>query len=252
MKEKIIEIKTPKEIEILKECAKIASDILEHLNAMLQSGISTFDLETEARKEMSGYGVDSAFMGYRGYPSVLCVSINDELVHGIPKKTKKIKNGDIVSIDIGIRHRGFIGDVAATCPVGSVSAVAEKLLAVGSGVFEVILENSTPEKRLGDISHAIDSYIKKRGFSVVRDYEGHGIGRELHEAPPVPNFGSPGSGPRLKAGMVLAVEPMLCEGSWELTLDSDNWTVRTKDGKLCSHFEHMIVVDEKPQILTHW
>lgn len=252
MKQKIIEIKTPEEIAIIRECAGIVSEILANLKNCLTDGVTTYDLEAEAKKHLVVHGVTSAFKGYRGYPSVLCVSVNDELVHGIPRKTKKIKSGDIVSLDIGIKYKGFYGDVAATYPVGRVGETARRMLKIGSEIFEIILKNCVSGKRLGDLSASIQKYIESHNFSVVRDYVGHGIGRHLHEEPSIPNYGVPGIGVRLQSGMVLAVEPMFCEGGYDMTVDADNWTVKTTDGKLCAHFEHMILVGDNPEILTYW
>lgn len=250
--ESIVEIKSSKELDILKECGQIASSVLVILKGLLCDGVSTIDIDYCARREIKKLGAVPAFLGYRGYPASVCVSINDELVHGVPSKQKRIRNGDIVSIDIGIKYNGFYGDVAATYGVGVISAVAQKLIEVGSSVFDLVLVNSIPAKRIGDLSSSIKKYIENHGFSVVRDYVGHAIGRRLHEEPAVPNFGVPESGVRLTEGMVLAVEPMLCEGDYALKTDDDGWTVRTRDGKLCAHFEHMILVASPPVVLTYW
>ena len=260
-----IEIKSPKELDILRDCAAIASDVLSKLSRIIAPGLATIEFDELARREIAALGAEPAFVGYRGYPSSVCVSINDELVHGIPSGTRRLKSGDIVSLDLGVRYNGFYGDVAATYPVGAVPDNAAKIIKAGRDTFEeALIKNSVLKARvaassgvlrLGDISSAIEEHIKSRGFSVVRDYVGHGIGRHLHEEPPVPNFGRPSVGPVLKEGMVLAVEPMLVEGdSAELTLDKDGWTARSASGKLTSHFEHMIIIKSGGdfEIITRW
>jgi len=260
-----IEIKNSAELDILRDCGRIASDVLSKLSSIIEDGLPTIEFDELARKEIKKYGAEPAFVGYRGYPSAVCVSINDELVHGIPSRTRRLRLHDIVSIDLGVRYKGFYGDVAATYPVGTVSPLAERMIKVGYGVFETaILNNPACKKkkekkefkvRLGDISSAIEEFLVVNGFSVVRDYVGHGIGRRLHEDPPVPNFGKKGIGPVLEEGMVLAIEPMFCAGpSAELVLDKDGWTARSRDGSLTCHFEHMVVVEANGhfEIITHW
>ncbi|MDI6757975.1 MAG: type I methionyl aminopeptidase [Endomicrobiia bacterium] len=250
---KLIELKSPAELETLRESARLASTVLSRVASLLDDGLATYDLEIAARREIEALGASPAFLGYRGYPAALCVSLNDELVHGIPSRKRKIRAGDIVTLDLGVIHRGFFGDVAATFPVGKVSAAAQRLIKAGKDSFApAIIENLRAGKRLGDLSGALERHIISRGFSVVRDYVGHGIGRRLHEEPAIPNFGERGLGPILKEGMVLAVEPMMCEGSSALNLDADGWTARTSDGKLSCHFEHMIIVGAAPEIITFW
>lgn len=250
---KLIELKNAAELDILRECARLVSGVLSEVSALLADGLTTYDLEAAAVRGISSVGARPAFLGYRGYPAALCVSVNDELVHGIPSKKRVIRSGDIVSLDLGVLHRGFYGDVAATYAVGKISPSAVRLIEAGKSAFAPeIVKNLKSGARLGDYSNAVERHIKSRGFAVVKDYVGHGIGRMLHEDPPVPNFGRMGLGPELKDGMVLAVEPMMCEGSAELTLDVDGWTAVTRNKKLSCHFEHMIIVGADPEIITFW
>jgi len=247
----LIEIKTSSEIEILKESAKIVSEVLNKVKSYVKAGVTTKDLENIASKEMNRLGVESAFLGYRGFPGKICTSINDELVHGIPNEKKVIKEGDIVKIDIGIKHKGFYGDIAETVPVGNISEDVKRLLEITKNCFNEIIKVCYAGYRIGDISATIQNYVEKNGFSVIRDFVGHGIGRVLHEKPEIPNFGKKGTGPVLINGMVLAIEPMVSMGTWRVRILSDGWTVQTLDNKMCAHYEHMIAITENgPQILT--
>jgi len=247
----LIEIKTSSEIEILKECAKIVSEILDKVKSQIKPGVSTKDLEEVASRQMNKFDVEPAFLGYRGFPGKICTSINDELVHGIPSEKKIIKEGDLVKIDIGIKHKGFYGDIAETVPVGNVSEDIKRLLEVTKNCFNEVIKFCYAGYRVGDISAAIQNYVEKNGFSVIRDFVGHGIGRVLHEKPEIPNFGKMGTGPVLTNGMVLAIEPMVSMGTWQVRILPDGWTVQTVDNKMCAHYEHMIAITENsPQILT--
>jgi methionyl aminopeptidase len=246
-----IEVKTPADIKKMRRAGEMTARVLQKLEPHLKPGVSTKQLDDIAFNEMSSLGVKPAFLGYRGYPASICVSINDELVHGIPRAGRILKEGDIASVDLGVICDGFFGDMAATYPIGKISAAAKKLIEVTRVSLEKAIEQVKPGKRLGDVSHAVQEYAEGEGFSVVRDYVGHGIGRRMHEEPSIPNFGDPATGPRLVPGMALAIEPMLNQGTWEVTVLPDNWTVVTADGKICAHFEHTVMVTEKGhEILT--
>jgi methionyl aminopeptidase len=246
-----IELKTPLEIEKIRTASHAVRDILKKLKSSLNPGMSTKSLDDMAAKEIKSLGMKPAFLGYRGYPATACISVNNELVHGIPRPEKIIKEGDIVSIDMGVFYEGYYGDAAITCGAGKINAAAQKLLDVTEESLYKAIEKSVPGKRLGDVSFAVQEYAEKHGFGVVRDYVGHGIGRHLHEDPQVPNFGAPGTGIRLVPGMVYAIEPMLNEGSWQVKTLDDGWTVVTVDNKLCAHFEHVVAITENGnEILT--
>jgi len=243
-KQVLIDLKSKDDLANLRVAAKAVASVLKKLSENIKPGISTKDLDDIAFKEIKALGMKPAFLGYRGYPATACVSINNELVHGIPSAKRLLAKGDIVSIDLGTIYNGFYGDAAITVPVGKISSQAQKLLEVGSLALEHAIENVKPGNRLGDVCAAIQTVIEKNGFSVVRDYVGHGIGRALHEEPAIPNFGRPGSGPRLLPGMVLAIEPMLNMGDWHVKTLNDGWTVVTQDGSLCAHFEHTVALTE--------
>jgi len=203
-----------------------------------------------AEEYIKRHGGIPAFKGYRGYPRSLCVSVNEEVVHGIPGK-RRLKEGDIVSLDLGVLMDGYYGDAAITVPVGKVSELAKKLIKVTEEALYRGIEMARPGNRLSDISHAIQTHVEKAGFSVVREFVGHGIGKQLHEEPQVPNFGPPNRGPRLEPGMVLAIEPMVNTGTWEVRILPNGWTVVTADGGLSAHFEHTVAItDNGPEILS--
>jgi len=247
----LIEIKTDTEIEIIKQSAKIASDVLKILRKNVVPGISTKKLDNLANELIRNYNAEPAFLGYNGFPATICTSINNELVHGIPSDNKILKNGDIITIDLGVKYKGYYGDIAETIPVGKINQNIERLLKVTYNCFNVALKYCYENNRIGDIAYNIQTYVEKNGFSVIRKYVGHGIGRQLHEKPEVPNFGKPNVGPLLMSGMVLAIEPMVAEGSYDVTLLDDNWTVVTMDNKLCAHYEHMILITKDgPVVLT--
>ncbi|CAG1065847.1 methionyl aminopeptidase [uncultured bacterium] len=228
----------------------VVAEVLEVLKANVRPGATTLDLEKIAEEETKRLKARPAFKGYRGYPFCLCTSINSEVVHGMPSK-KTLNEGDIVSIDYGALVDGFYGDAAVTVPVGAVSEDAARLMRVTEESLGKAIEAAREGARLQDISFAVQSHVEPHGFSVVREFVGHGIGRELHEPPQVPNFGIPGRGVKLKAGMVLAIEPMINAGGWAVKVLSDGWTAVTADGKLSAHFEHSVAITpEGPLVLT--
>lgn len=234
----------------MKEANRIVAEILEALRDKVRPGVTTEDLNVFAEEKVKEKKAKSAFKGYRGYPKALCTSINSQVVHGVPSKTP-LKEGDLLSIDFGVYYKGFYGDAAITVPVGRISSEAMRLKEVAEASLYAGIEKAYPGNRLSDISYAIQNLVEGNGFSVVREFVGHGIGRSLHEEPQVPNFGRPGLGIRLKAGMVLAIEPMINAGGSEVNILRDGWTAVTKDGSLSAHFEHTVAITEKgPLILT--
>lgn len=242
--------KTDREVEIMREAGRIVALTHEELVKHIQPGITTKELDTIAEKVIRSYGATPSFKGYNGFTGSICASVNEELVHGIPGK-RVLKEGDIISIDIGANYNGYHGDSAWTYPVGKISEDDEKLLQVTRDSLFKGLEEAKPGARLSNISHAIQSYVEPFGFSIVREYVGHGIGQNLHEDPQIPNYGPQGKGPRLKPGMTLAIEPMVNAGKRYVKTLADNWTVVTTDGRNCAHFEHTIVVTESGyEILT--
>ena len=248
--ESSIKIKSLEEIEILRQAGKILASVIRELKSSLKSGITTKDIDVFAEKLMQKYGVSPAFKGYRGFPASVCVSINEEVVHGIPGE-RVLKEGDIVSLDVGIIYKDFYSDTAVTVGIGSIEPRLEKLLEVTYAALYKGIDKALVNNHLSDISHAVQYFVESNHFSVVRDFVGHGIGRSLHEEPEIPNFGPPHEGPLLKEGMVLAIEPMVNMGAWQTKIGSDGWTVTTEDGKPSAHFEHTILVTQNgPEILT--
>lgn len=244
-------LKSRSEIEKLRESNLIVAEILEVLKGKASPGMTTMDLEGIAEGELKKRGALPAFKGYRNYPYCLCTSLNEEVVHGMPSAKKVLKEGDILSIDFGVYCDGYYGDAAATVGVGSISEGAGRLIDAARECLERAISVARVGGRLHDISHAIESYAEGMGYSVVRDFVGHGIGRSLHEPPEVPNFGRPGTGPRLKEGMVLAIEPMINEGVSAVRILDDGWTAVTADGKLSAHFEHSVAITEDgPYVLS--
>ncbi len=243
-------IKSQREIEQMKRSNVMVAEVFEKLRSMIEPGITTKELDQVAEEYILLKGARPAFKGYRGFPATLCISINDEVVHGIPGD-RRLKEGDIVSLDVGVNYLGYFGDAAATFPVGEVDPEAKRLLAVTEKALYIGIEKTRVGNRLFDISYAIQSWVESHGFSVVRDFVGHGIGKELHEEPQIPNFGTPHQGPRLGKGMVFALEPMVNEGTYEVKVLSDGWTVVTADGKRSAHFEHTIaIMDDGAEILS--
>jgi len=243
-------VKSDQEVATMRQAGKIVATILEELKLQLRPGIETEELDVIAARELERLRVKSSFKGYRGFPASLCVSVNNEIVHGIPGK-RVLHDGDIVSLDFGVIFAGFHGDAAVTVGVGSVSPEAKQLMETTEGALKAGIAAACPGARLGDISATIQYYAESRGYSVVREYTGHGIGREMHEEPQIPNFGLPGQGPLLKKGMTLALEPMVNVGSWHTRVSDNHWTVFTSDGRLSAHFENTIAVTEAmPEVLT--
>jgi methionyl aminopeptidase len=243
-------IKSPREIEQLRRSNAMVAEVFEKLRGMIIPGITTRELDQVAEEFILLKGARPAFKGYRGFPATLCISINDEVVHGIPGQ-RRLKEGDIVSLDVGVNYIGYFGDAAITLPVGEVDPEAKRLLEVTKKALYIGIEKAKAGNRLFDISYAIQSWVESHGFSVVRDFVGHGIGRELHEEPQIPNFGTPHQGPRIEKGMVFALEPMVNEGTHEVRVLSDGWTVVTADGKRSAHFEHTIAItDDGAEILS--
>lgn len=242
--------KTPRELDIMREAGRIVALTHEELKKHIVPGVTTKELDEIAEKFIRSCGATPSFKGYGGFPGSICTSVNEVLVHGIPGN-RVLKEGDIISIDIGAEYRGYHGDSAWTYPVGKIDEETRRLLEVTEKSLYIGLEKAKPGERLSNISHAIQVFVESNGFSVVREYVGHGIGKQLHEDPPVPNYGPPDKGPILKPGMVLCIEPMVNAGSRYVKTLADNWTVVTVDGKNCAHYEHTIAITEEGcEILT--
>jgi len=245
-------IKSPTEVATMRQPGMVVASILKILSKEIKPGMTTRQLDEIAVRELERYGATASFKGYRGFPATLCVSINEEIVHGIPGE-RVIREGDIVSLDFGAIVDGFHGDAALTIGVGNISPRAKQLLEVTKGCLEAGISVARAGAHLGDISAAIQHYAESGGFSVVREYTGHGIGREMHEEPQIPNFGPPGYGPVLQKGMTLAIEPMVNIGGWQTKVKSNGWTVVTADGSLSAHFEKTIAItDGEAEVLTPW
>ncbi len=246
-----VEIKSQDEIALMREAGRIACEILDELEAAVAPGVTTWELDALAEKLIARKGARPAFKGYLGFPCVLCAAGDEEVVHGIPSKRKKLGEGDLMKLDFGVVYRGYFGDSARTVPVGKVSPEAQALMDATRGALQKAIQAMRPGNRLGDIGHAVQKHVEARGYSVVRDFTGHGIGRKLHEQPQVRNYGAPGVGLKLRPGMVLAVEPMVNLGAAEVEILEDDWTAVTVDGKLSAHFEHTILITEgAPEVLT--
>jgi len=247
----VIELKSAREIGLMRRGGHILSEVMDRLRASVKPGMSTLEIDTDVEEFIRSRGAVPAFKGYRGFPATVCISINEEVVHGIPSPSRHVKEGDIVGLDLGCIVEGYYADCAFTLALGEVPARVQELLDVTRESLERGITECRPGRRLSDVSHAIQSHVERHGFSVVRAFVGHGIGRALHEEPQVPNFGDPGRGPQLRAGMVLAIEPMVTMGSWDVKILDDGWTAVTKDGSLAAHFEHTIAVTESgPEVLT--
>jgi methionyl aminopeptidase len=247
----MIVLKTSRELGIMKEACSIAAGALQTVGNAVVEGITTAELDALAEKYIRSRGGEPNFKNYNGFPSTACISINNEVIHGIPSKTRKICAGDIVSVDLGAKFQGYHGDNAATFACGDVSPEAKRLMSVTKDALYEGIKAARAGSRIGDISNAVQRTVEAAGFSVVRQYVGHGIGTQLHEAPEVPNFGTAGRGIRLLPGMTLAIEPMVNIGSYDVKVLPDGWTVITKDGSLSAHFEHTIVVTpDGPKIMT--
>ena len=246
----MIKLKSEREINLMREPGQIVASVLAELEKAIKVGIPTAMLDKIAEKEIRRHKAEPAFLGYHNFPASICTSINEQVVHGLPG-LRRLEEGDIISIDVGVRLKGYYGDAAATFPVGDIDQKARKLIDVTRTSLQKAIEAMHSGARLSDLSHAVQAYVEKNSFAVVRNYVGHGIGQEMHEEPQVPNFGLPGRGPVLQPGMVLAIEPMVNIGTWEVQVLEDQWTVVTADGSLSAHFEHTVALGENgPEILT--
>jgi methionyl aminopeptidase len=237
-------LKTAGELELMDAANRIVHRVLDGIAERALPGVTTRELDRFAEETIREAGGVPAFLHYKGYPATLCTSRNDVIVHGIPDD-RPLLEGDILGVDCGVVYKGYYGDAARTYAVGQVSSQADRLIAVTRRALEVAVESVEPNRRLSDIGHAVQSFVESNGFSVVREFVGHGIGTSLHEEPQVPNFGEPGKGPRLKAGLVLAIEPMVNAGEPDVEVDADGWTARTRDGSLSAHFEYSVAVTER-------
>jgi methionyl aminopeptidase len=247
----VIELKSPREIGLMRTGGHILADVMERLRDTVKPGMSTLEIDEDVESFIRAKGAIPAFKGYRGFPATVCISINEEVVHGIPSAHRRIKEGDIVGLDLGCIVEGYYADCAFTLAIGDVPPKVQQLLDVTRESLDVAIAECRAGRRLSDVSHAVQTHVERHGFSVVRAFVGHGIGRALHEDPQIPNFGDPGRGPQLRPGMVLAVEPMVTMGSWEVKVLDDGWTAVTRDGSLAAHFEHTIAVTETgPEVLT--
>jgi methionyl aminopeptidase len=247
----MIEIKTDREIALIEEAGNIVRTILEEIKKIAKPGIMTKELDRKAETIIKHFKAKSAFKGYRGFPSNICASINEQIVHGIPGK-RKLTRGDILSIDVGVEKNGYNADAAVTIEIGdAVSESAQRLISTAKNALYAGINKAAEGNRLFDISYAIQQYVERAGYSVVRDFVGHGIGKKMHEDPEIPNFGKPDTGPRLKNGMVFAIEPMVNEGGCEVEILEDGWTAVTRDKSLSVHFEHTVCITDKgPKIVT--
>ena len=247
----MIIIKSKDEIDLMRESGKVTGYVLRTLADIIKPAISTMDINNYVEKTITGYNMYPTFKGYGGFPGAACVSINEEIVHGIPSKERILKEGDVVSVDVGSTWKHYVSDAARTYPVGEISEDALNLIRTTEESFFKGIEFAKVGHRLSDVSHAIQEHAERAGFGVIRDYVGHGVGRNLHEDPPIPNYGDPGKGPRLQEGMVLAIEPMIVQGSYKTETLLNDWTVVTVDGGLSAHYENTIVInDGEPELLT--
>ena len=247
----MIVLRTAKEIEMMRKACQISAEALQVAGEAVKPGITTYEIDQIAYRYIKKQGAEPNFLNYNGFPATACISINDEVIHGIPSKKRVLKEGDIVSIDLGAKVNGYNGDNAATFACGVISDEAKRLCDTTRESLYIGIEQAVAGNRIGDIAFAIQSYCEERGFSVVREYTGHGVGTHLHEDPSVPNYGTAGRGQRLLPGMTIAIEPMINLGSKAVKCLPDGWTVKTLDGKLCAHFEHTIAITKgEPLILT--
>jgi methionyl aminopeptidase len=246
----VIVLKSAAELETMRAAGRIVAEILALLETRIKPGVTSAELDALAERECLRLGAKPAFKGYGGFPYAICASPNDRVVHGFPDR-RPLEAGEILSIDFGVLYRGYYGDAAITVPVGEIDAATSSLVEVTRAALAAAIVKAVPGGRLSDISHAVQAWVEPRGFSVVREFVGHGIGRQLHEAPQLPNFGAPGQGPRLKPGMTLAIEPMINAGSPGVKILEDGWTAVTQDGRRSAHFEHTVAITESgPEILT--
>ncbi len=247
----MIVIKSNHEIGLMRESGKVTGYVLRALEDYIKPGLTTLDIDDFVREIITSHKMIPTFKDYGGFPANACVSVNEEVVHGIPSADRVLKEGDIVSVDVGSTYRGYVSDAARTYPVGKISEEAQRLIDVTRRSFFAGIEYARVGYRLSDISHAIQCEAEAAGYSVIRDFVGHGVGRNLHEDPQIPNYGKPGKGPRLAEGMVFAIEPMIAEGTYEVEALDNDWTVVTADGKLSAHYENTVVInDGEPELLT--
>ena len=247
----LISIKSPNEIRLMRRAGRVTAQARALAGSMVRPGVSTLEIDHAVRKFIESQGGTPSFLNYAGYPGSACISVNDVVIHGIPSRHIVLREGDIVSVDVGACIDGLHGDCAATYACGQISDEARRLIEVTQQSFWEGIQFARVGYRVSDISHAVQAYVEPFGYSLVRDYVGHGVGAKLHEPPEVPNFGPAGHGPRLMAGMTLAVEPMVNQGTWEIQVMKDGWTVKTADGKLAAHYENSILItDGDPEVLT--
>jgi methionyl aminopeptidase len=247
----VIVLKSAREIELMRRGGRVLAGLIDHLRATVKGGMSTLEIDEDVEAFIAAAGARPAFKGYRGFPATVCVSINEEVVHGIPSAHRRLKEGDIVGLDLGCIVEGYYADCAFTMAIGEVPAAVQRLLDVTRESLDHAIAQCRPDRRLGDVSHAVQAHVERHGFGIVRAFVGHGIGRALHEEPQVPNFGEAGRGVQLRAGMVLAIEPMVTMGGPDVRILEDGWTAVTQDGSLAAHFEHTIAVTEDgPDVLT--
>jgi methionyl aminopeptidase len=247
----VIVCRSAAELERMRDAGRLVAEVLTEVAAHVRPGVTTADLDAMAEQRIAKAGATPAFKGYHGYPATICASINEEVIHGIPSGRRILNEGDIISIDVGVSLNGYYGDSAITLPVGQVSEEAARLLRVTEESLYKAIERVRPGNRISDIGYAVQHHVEAHGFSVVREFVGHGIGQRMHEEPQVPNYGEPGRGPRLSEGMVLAIEPMVNAGKPAVKVLADNWTAVTRDGSLSAHFEHTVAVTtDGPWILT--
>ena len=244
-------IKNSEQLALMRHAGRITAEALLVAKEEIRPGVSTKDVDLKIRRFIEKCGATPSFLGYGGFPASACISVNDEVIHGIPSERKILTEGDIVKVDVGARYRGYNGDSARTFPVGKVSEEALRLIEVTKNSFYEAMKVLRAGVRLGDVGHAVESFVISNGFSVVRDYVGHGVGKDLHEEPEIPNFGTVGRGPRLYADMTVAIEPMVNQGTHEVKVKKDGWTVLTRDGKLSAHYENTVAItDSEPILLT--
>jgi methionyl aminopeptidase len=247
----MIHLKSPQELAIMRDANRIVAEILAELATRVTPGVTTMELNDLSETLATNHRVRPAFKGYRGFPCALCASVNEEVVHGIPSRSRVLRQGDVVSLDFGVIYRDFYGDAAITLAVGEVDENARTLLQTAAEALYQGISRAVAGNHLSDISHAVQSHVERRGYSVVKEFTGHGIGRNLHEDPQIPNFGRPGMGVQLKAGMVLAIEPMVNQGESAIEILQDGWTAVTRDRRLSVHFEHSVAITENgPEILS--
>lgn len=247
----MIIVKSRQEIDLMREAGKVTGYILKKLEEIIKPGISTMEIDRFVEKTVKAHGMVAAEKGYCGYPASVCVSVNEEVVHGIPSKKRILREGDIVSIDLVVENKGYMADAARTYAVGQISDEARRLIETAEKAFFDGIQFAREGYRLSDISNAIQTRVENEGFGVIRDFVGHGIGSDMHEDPQIPNYGKPGKGPRLQRGMTLAIEPMITQGSYEVDVLQDDWTAVTVDGGLAAHYENTVVItDGEPELLT--